>query len=427
MGKVLVVSSDGHATARMPDYRDYLDARFRSDFDEFCVEYAKHGSRNFDPPALRIRTDEDVVKEWVETMFDSGRVDGNWNPARRLAELEKEGISAEVLFPDFGLPFELYSPFLAASLRSSTRTREGEYELASNHAYVRWLSDFCASAPERFVGFAPVSFDDPEQAISDIYMVKNAGMRGIVLPKFTAEYPLYHERYDSIWSACVDLDLIVQAHPGISSTLKQYPQFARTSSAACDFPVHHDMQAFFSRQVFNHFIWGGVLERHPALTLVLTELGSGWILGVLAEMEHRYEHSFLRRDVRETVRHNPREYFERQVHLGSSIFSRAEVDARHEIGIHKMMIGMDFPHHEGTFGMGTGEYLRQTFGAVAVPEAEARQMLGLNAVKVFGLDRSGLEQVAARVGPDAAEILSPPASDDVVRGDVHKPLSFLTG
>jgi predicted TIM-barrel fold metal-dependent hydrolase len=427
MGKMLIVSSDGHATARMPDYREYLDEPYRADFDEFCVEYAQHGSRNFDPPALRIRTDEDVVREWVDTMFETGRVDGNWNPARRLQELEKEGISAEVLVPDFGLPFELYSPFLAASLRSNTRTRTGEYELASNHAYVRWLSDFCAAAPGRFVGFAPVSFDDPDQAIRDIHMAKNAGLRGIVIPKFTAEYPLYHERYDRVWSACEDLELIVQAHPGISSTLQEYPHFAKTGSPGCDFPIHLDLQAFFSRQVFHHFVWGGVFERHPRLTLVLSELGSGWILGVLAEMDHRYERSFLRRDVRETVRRNPREYFERQVYLGSSIFSRAEVDARHDIGLNKMMIGMDFPHHEGTFGMGTREYLRQTFGALGVPEAEAQELLGLNAIKIFGFERSALEQIAARVGPDASEVLSAPSSHELVRGDVHKPLSFLTG
>jgi len=427
MSKLLVISSDGHATARMPDYREYLDPKYRDEFDDFCVEYAKHGSRNFDPPALLARTDPEVVDFWVERMFDSGTVDGNWNPARRISALEQEGITAEVLFPDFGLPFELYSPFLAASLGVKTHTREGEYELASNRAYVRWLGDFCAAVPGRFIGFAPVSFDDPDETIKAVKAAKEAGLRGLVLPKFTAQYPLYHPRYEPVWSLCEDLDMVIEAHPGLSSTLRDYPTFAKTDNPACDFPVESNVQTFYVRELINHFVWGGVLERHPRLKVVLSELGSGWLLGVMAELDHRYERSFLRRDIRNTIKRNPVEYIRRQVFLGSSVFSRAEIEARHSIGLDKMMIGMDFPHHEGTFNMGTRAYLQQTFGAVGVPEDEARRLLGRNAVDVFGLDGQALQAVADRIGPDPAEILTPPASDEIWRGDVHKPLAFLTG
>jgi predicted TIM-barrel fold metal-dependent hydrolase len=213
----------------------------------------------------------------------------------------------------------------------------------------------------------------------------------------------------------------------MTSILATYPKVAKANHPAADFPIQMDMQAFFSRQVFNHFIWGGVLERHPRLNLVLTEMGSGWVIGTLAEMEHRYKNSFLRRDIREALPHNPQEYFDRQVMLGSSIFSRAEIAARHEIGLNKMMIGMDFPHHEGTVDLGTLEYLRQTFGVLEVPVAEAQQLLADNAVAFFGLDASMLRNIANQVGPDQKDVLGPPEMAEVVRGDVHKPLSFLTG
>ena len=104
--KMMVISSDGHATARMEDYTEYLDPAFRDEFREFCVEYSKHGSHTHEEPALRGRLDPYVVDEWVEDMLRPGRTDGNWNPERRLRELESEGVVAEVLFPDFGLPFE---------------------------------------------------------------------------------------------------------------------------------------------------------------------------------------------------------------------------------------------------------------------------------------------------------------------------------
>ena len=120
-------------------------------------------------------------------------------------------------------------------------------------------------------------------------------------------------------------------------------------------------------------IWGGVLQRHPKLRVVFTEFGSSWVAGALVNMDYTYEGSYLRRDVHSVLPHKPSEYFARQCFLGSSIFSRAEVGARHEIGIDKMMLGMDYPHHEGTWaaGPGTLAYIQATIGACAVPADEA--------------------------------------------------------
>ena len=143
--KIMIISSDGHATARMEDYTDYLDPRFRDEFRDFLVEYRKVGSHTFDEPALRARLDPYIVEEWVEQMIRPGRTEGNWNPERRLKELEREGVVAEVLFPDFGLPFELYSPTLAAQLGYGART-QAQID-AGDRAYNRWLADFCAAAP----------------------------------------------------------------------------------------------------------------------------------------------------------------------------------------------------------------------------------------------------------------------------------------
>ena len=73
-----------------------------------------------------------------------------------------------------------------------------------------------------------------------------------------------------------------------------------------------------------------------------------------------------------------------QCYLGSSLFSRAEIEARHRIGVDKMMIGIDFPHSEGAWRYGTRNYVKATFGTEHVPASEARQMLGQTAADVFG-------------------------------------------
>jgi hypothetical protein len=175
--------------------------------------------------------------------------------------------------------------------------------------------------------------------------------------------------------------------------------------------------------VLTHLVWSGILERHPGLEVAFTEQGSAWIITALASMDYSYQGSYQRRAVRDVVRHKPSEYFRRQCWLGSSIFSRAEVEARHQIGLDAMCLGMDYPHHEGTFAAGgTTEYLRATLGAAGVPPDEARLLLGGNAITRWGFDHDRLRDLADRFGPSLDLLLTPPDDDLFPRGDVHKPL-----
>jgi hypothetical protein len=121
---------------------------------------------------------------------------------------------------------------------------------------------------------------------------------------------------------------------------------------------------------------------------------------------------------------SPSEYFDRQVYLGSSLFSKIECERREEIGVGKMLLGTDYPHHEGTWGAGPGTatYYQATLGAARVPAADARRMMGGNAIDVFGLDRDKLATIAERIGPTMDQILTPPTVDHYPRGDVKKPL-----
>jgi predicted TIM-barrel fold metal-dependent hydrolase len=178
--------------------------------------------------------------------------------------------------------------------------------------------------------------------------------------------------------------------------------------------------------MLNHFIFGGVLERHPNLKLVLTEQGSYWTVGALETMDYTYDGSYAKRDMREIVRHKPSEYFARQCSLGSSLFSLAEMQVRHEIGMDKMMLGFDYPHHEGAWAAGPGlvAYIRATLGAASVPPEDARRLLSENAARVWGFDLDALGSVARRIGPSMEALLTPPEIDEYPRGDVHKPLAM---
>jgi predicted TIM-barrel fold metal-dependent hydrolase len=408
----------------MEHYGPYIPASHRDEFDEFCEVYAKEGSRTTDPKSLLNRLDPELVDEWVETVLKPGRVRGQGDPYERASELDREGISAEVLFPDFGLPFELHPP-LKAAIIGFARTPE-QVELA-NKAHNRWLADFCASVPGRFGGLAVVSFADVDDTVAEIRWAKEHGLVGIVLPSIPESTPFFHPRHEPIWDVLEELEMAAHTHTAISSITDHMPSATLLAAPhpACAAPLMTAQAYFFCQQILSHMIWGGVLERHPKLQVVLTEQGTGWIVSALRGMDYSWEHSYLRRDVRTVVKRKPSEYYRRQVHMGSSLFSRAEAEARFDIGVDKINLGMDYPHHEGMWasGPGTIEYLRATLGAAGVSADDARRMLGDNALRLWGFDRNTLGPVAERIGPSMQTILTAPQDDHYPRGDVHKPLA----
>jgi predicted TIM-barrel fold metal-dependent hydrolase len=427
MERSLIISSDGHAMALMEDYRPYLPADLREEFDGFLKLYDERGRgrRTFDQSTLSARCDPEVVEQWMDEVFN--RLDGNHNPDRRLAELEREGIVGEVLFPDFGLPFELLPPSqMLLPANAGLPRRTPEQIRAGAWAHNRWLADFISVAPGRFAALATVDWNDADYAVQELTWARNAGMRGVLLPAFSSEEPLFHARFERVWDAIEDLGLVVNSHILMSTTLKTLPMVMAAPHPASIIAVNAPINTFFSQQTLTHLIWGGILEKHPRLRAAFTELGSGWIPGALSAMDYSYDGSYLRQDHRSLLKCKPSEYFTRQCFLGSSTFSRAEIAARHQIGLDKMMLGMDYPHHEGTLAAGgTTEYLRATLGAEGVPGDEARMLLGGTAMKLWDFDETELRVAADRVGPLMNEILTPPTEDLFPRGDVHKPLGAL--
>ena len=421
---MLIISSDGHAGALMADYRPYLEAEYQEEFDEFLVAWEREGARNFDPPALKRRLDPEFIDEWNAKLVETDRISGYAFSSRRVIEMDREGVSAEVLFPDFGIPFELHSPSVTAAL--GERPREERYKRAGMRAFNRWLADFVTAAPDRFVGIAAISWQQGvENAICDIHEASALGFRATVLPEFEPTMPLYHSEFEPVWSLIEELGWVVTTHAGISSTDRTPIQIQAAPHEALGIQLFLPYQNFNVHNLLTHLIWGAVLERHPSIRVALTEQGSAWVLPWLQALDYSYEGSYFRTDYQDVIRSKPSEYFRRQCFIGSSLFSRAEVAARRDIGLDNMMIGMDFPHHEGTLVGGTTNYLQATFGAERVPFDDAVSLLSSNAAKLYGFDVEKLTPIGSRIGPTPEEILTPPERDLFPRGDVHRPLGSL--
>jgi predicted TIM-barrel fold metal-dependent hydrolase len=417
MSRFTLISSDGHVAARMIDYRPYLESRYLTDFDAFLIDYKQHGVVTTDATNIGDRLDPAVAADWQKNVAAPGRLDASWNPERRIQELDREGIAAEVLFQEFATPFLMTSPTRAAAAAIAPPTID---QLSAGYrAYNRWLADFRSVAPQRWRGMAAISFHDVDAAVRELRAVKELGFAGVAIPALPGEDRLYQPAYEIIWATLQELELVANIHVAIANTVPQYPDAPTLTSARA--MVGSDIFTG-ARNILPMLIFGGVLEKFPNLTVVFTETHSDWVLGSLQRMDHAFERSDLRSDIRDVIPRRPSEYWLRQCYLGSSIFSRAEIVARHRIGIGKMMIGIDFPHSEGAWRHGTLNYLKATFGTEHVPADEARLMLGETAASVYGFDLSALQPIADRFGLDEADVLTAPATQPAFRGDLDRPL-----
>ena len=101
----------------------------------------------------------------------------NWDDERRLAELEDDGVVAEVLFPNTIPPF---FPTGAVVARPPS-PEDYELRLAGVRAHNRWLADWCAGQDDRRAGIGQIFLNNLDDAIADVQWCHEHGLRGGVL------------------------------------------------------------------------------------------------------------------------------------------------------------------------------------------------------------------------------------------------------
>jgi predicted TIM-barrel fold metal-dependent hydrolase len=389
MNRHLVISSDCHAGLPPERYRDYVDPQYRELFDialPIQNEEVRKASEKF--------LVADINREWRKGR--ERQLTGAWDHDMRNQVLDADGIAGEIIFPD-GITEANLPPF-GAGLSLPTEGITADLQWAGARAHNRWMAEFCQMQPDRRAGIAvaPILWD-VDEALKEIRWAKENGLRGILIPTMWGKLDAYHHpKYDPIWAACVDLDIIVHLHSG--------------AAPMADYGDHPGMMGIFITEVcwwaarpLTFMIWGGVFERHPGLRLAITEATTVWAPELLELMDFRYAdtpYSAKLGDYRSHLSMKPSDYFRRNVFLGASCMPRREAEMRHRIGLNNIMWGSDYPHPEGTWPE-TSRQMTDTFRGL--PEDDVAAMLGGNAARLYGFDTQKLAPLVERIGPPKSQ------------------------
>jgi predicted TIM-barrel fold metal-dependent hydrolase len=300
---------------------------------------------------------------------------GSWEPAARLGDMDRDGVSTAALYG--GGPLG---------------TADNELYVASFSAYNRWLADFCRHDPDRLVGVAYLPMQDIDQSVEMLKDAARRGLRAVNIPAFPQsktgsnaggfaaqvlaltgdpDGPLQYDdrEFDRFWTACVDHDMAVTIHLG-----------ARMARPGMNrFLPNLVMSKVCMAEPIAIMIFGGVFDRFPTLRYGAIESAVGWMSWMAEYMDSIYHNQ--RHWLQLALEHEPSHYMDRNV-WGSFIRDPVGVKNRNLPGGRNIMWSTDYPHSETTWPDSL-EILERQFAGV--PAAERRPILRDNALRFYGL------------------------------------------
>jgi aminocarboxymuconate-semialdehyde decarboxylase len=243
-------------------------------------------------------------------------IDGPISNARaRIADMEREGITAQAVSC---VPFLMY-PDVAPDLGLAIAQ-------VNNDA----MAALAASDPAHFVPLASVPLQNPAAAAKEMERAAKLGLRGVEIPPKVIERQLDESDFEVFWEAAEALRMVVCIHPFDAA------------------PAGALARYFLGNLVGNLYdtglaaallIYGGVLERHPNLRVVLYHAG-GALPALVGRLDMGYR---LVPECRNAIPRPPSSYLP-QLSFDTIAHSRAM--HKHlcaAYGAERLVIGSDYP------------------------------------------------------------------------------------
>jgi len=324
------ISADSHVTEPPGCYIDHIEPKFRERAphlvhdnklgDIFVIE----GLEQPIPMGLIAAAGKPSEQlhfggSKFEEMHRSG-----WDAKYRIADQERDGIAAELVYPTVGMLICNHPDF--------------DYKRACFVAYNRWLQGYCADAPGRLFGLGQTALRSVEEGIEDFRQIKAMGFKGVMMPGHPQVEDYDHACYDPLWQAAVDLELPLSFHI-LTSKRESNPRGPRINSFMTIIRGCQD--------ILGTFVFGGVFDRHPKLKVVCVEADAGWVPHYMYRMDHAYNRHRHWMKGRELTR-PPSDYFRENIYVTFQD-DWVAFKVKDLCNVRRLMWANDFPHSDSTW------------------------------------------------------------------------------
>lgn len=233
----------------------------------------------------------------------------------RLRDMDGAGIDVQAVSC---VPFLMYPEVEATlALAIAKINNDGLAALAARH-------------PDRFVGLASVPLQDPVSAARELERAAGLGLRGVEIPPRLPGRDLDDPALGVFWEAAAALRMLVCIHPFDAA-----PQ-----GAMARFNLGNLVGNLYDTGLAAALlVYGGVLQRHPELRIVLYHAGGAFPV-LLARLDKGYE---VFPDCRTAIPRPPSAYVE-QLWFDILAFDRSVLrQLVDRFGAQRFVIGTDYP------------------------------------------------------------------------------------
>ncbi|MFI5319486.1 MAG: amidohydrolase family protein [Myxococcota bacterium] len=292
------------------------------------------------------------------------------NAAARVKWLDAQGIAQQHVICLAGISF---------NLQIADRALRQEVIRTCN----TWLADTCGESGGRLKPVTALEYSELDSVVAELARMRERGSRIFLIPAYPVNgVPPSHPSWDRVWATACDLAMTPMLHTGFER-MSFDPGWANQNGD----PTLLRMLGGAHRHVapttlINSLVYSGVFERFPKLTLLLAEVGTGWLPFLHREIDDRVS------PVAELFvgkwKHplKPSEYLARNVKATplSGGNDSPLLEILEDLPEDALVFSSDFPHFEGF----TNPVAHYAEALATIAPAKRERFLGGTINEVFG-------------------------------------------
>jgi len=360
--KYLMISADSHCKEPANLWAERLPEKYRDRVPR--IEIDEKGDRYLVMEGWR----KSKLRDSVVLGEDKLRAHTPGDAESRRADLVRDGVDGEIIFPNKGL--------------TMWATEDADFSTAQCRVYNDWVWDELANKHPGSLPMAALNPGDINNALAELDRVVATGFRGITLPcrpvwgAPAADKPAYNKpEYDRFWDALEESGLPLTFHIGTGGD----PRAATGRGGAIINYVAHALAPGI--ELVTTLCSSGILAQRPAIRFALIEAGIGWVAWSLAAMDEAYKKHHMW--VRPKLDGLPSDYFRRQGFVTFQEDDPGIATAEQFDLIGNFLWANDYPHQEGNWPHSAAA-IERSMGSLS--DNSRARILGLNCAELFGIE-----------------------------------------
>jgi len=277
---------------------------------------------------------------------------GGWDLERRFSEMDAAEVDVQVL-----------------SAAPQTYLYDQDVSLGAACASLQndEIARIVKAHPDRFRGIATLPLQAPQRAADELRRaVRTLGFRGAMIGSNVQGKNLDDPALEPLWATAAELGTLILIHPynvAGADRLRSYylnnligNPLDTTIAAAC-------------------LVFGGVLERHPKLKVLLVH-GGGFVPYQAGRWVHGWK---VRPEPQLHLKQSPEPWIDR-FYYDTILHAKPQLEFLVDsVGASRVLLGSDYP-----YDMGTGECVRQV-RALSITDVDKATVLGGMAASLLGV------------------------------------------